>query len=173
MSLRSILVETAAWILFFPIAIVMVVRRQLGYGWRTDEGGVEALLQWYPAPWRHRHGERFSELLRDTIAGGRADLRSRLDVAREGLAERRRELSWESAGAWLLLTVGWIMVLPQGIIAPILGLIDGFPPTWFAALYFDGLDRWLVAAGMVAVGVLLIDRGLRISARLVAERAAG
>ena len=172
MRLRSILVETAAWILFFPIAIVLLVRRQLGYGWQTDEGRVDALLQWYPAPWRHRHGERFSELLRDTIAGGRADLRSRLDVAREGLAERRRQFRWDGVWSWLLLTVGWIMVLPQGIIAPILGLFDGFPPTWFVALHVDGLDRWLVAAGMVAVGLLLIDRGLRVAARVGAEREA-
>jgi hypothetical protein len=162
-----------AWIVFFPIAIVLVVRRQLGYGWQTDEARVGALLHWYPAPWRQRHGERFSELLRDTIAGGRADLGARLDIAREGLSEHRREFRWKGLWAWLLLTVGWIMFLPQGLIAPILGLFDEIPPTWFVALHVDGLDRMLVSAGMVGVGVLLIDRGLRISARLVAERAAG
>jgi hypothetical protein len=164
MRLRSILIETAAWTLFFPIAIVLVVRRQLGYGWRTDEASAAALLHWYPTPWRRRHGDRFSELLRDTITGGRADLPARLDIAREGLSEHRREFSWRGLWSWLLLTVGWIMVLPQGIIAPILGLIDGIPPTWFVALYLEGAERWAVAGAMVAVGLLLIDRGFRMQA---------
>ncbi len=161
--------EIAAWTLFFPIAIVLMVRRQLGYGWETTEGRVEALLEWYPAPWRARHGERFSQLLRDAMADGRGDLRMRLDVAREGVVERRRAFRWESAWASLLITLGTIMVIPQGIVAPILGLFD-VPATWFVALYFDGVERWLVVGGMIAVGLLLIDRGIQIYAPIQAER---
>jgi hypothetical protein len=172
MKRGAIIAEIAAWTLFFPIAIVLIVRRQLGYGYETTEGRVDALLQWYPAPWRQRHGDRFSELLRDTIADGRGDLRMRVDVAREGVAERRRAFRWEGVWSWLLLTVGWIMVLPQGIVAPILGLFDGFPPTWFLALHVDGAERWLVAGGMVAIGLLLIDRGLMVAARDHAAREA-
>jgi hypothetical protein len=67
--------------------------------------------------------------------------------------------------ASLLLTVGWILVLPQGIVAPILGLFDA-PRTWFVALYFDGAERWLVVGAMIGVGLLLIDRGIRIYAPL-------
>ena len=118
-----VIAEIAAWTLFFPIAIVLMIRRKLGYGYETTEGRVDALLQWYPAPWRKRHGERFSELLRDAVADGRGDLRMRLDVAREGVIERKRAFRWESVWASLLLTVGWIMVVPQGIVAPILGLL--------------------------------------------------
>jgi hypothetical protein len=169
MKCGLIIAEIAAWILFFPIAIVLMIRRQLGYGYETPEGRVEALLQWYPAPWRARHGQRFSELLRDAIADGRGDLRMRLDVAREGVIERRREFRWDSVWASLLITVGSIMVLPQGIVAPILGLFD-VPKTWFLALYFDGAERWLVAGGMIAIGLLLIDRGIRAYAPVLAAR---
>ena len=160
-----IVAEIAAWTLFFPIAIVLMIRRQLGYGWKTPDDRVDALLQWYPAPWRRRHGERFSELLRDTMADGRDGLRMRLDVAREGVIERKRAFRRRSASASLLLTVGWIMVLPQGIVAPILGLFDA-PRTWFLALYFEGAERWLIVGGMIGIGLLLIDRGIRIYAPL-------
>ena len=160
-----IIAEIAAWILFFPLAIALMIRRQLGYGYTDDEGRVDALLQWYPAPWRRKHGERFSELLRDTMAGGRDDLRTRLDVAREGVVERGRAFSWSRVWASLLLTVGWIMVLPQGVVAPILGWFDA-PKTWFVALYFDGVERWLVVGGMIGIGLLLIDAGLRAYAPL-------
>jgi hypothetical protein len=165
MKARLIIAEIAAWSLFCPIAIVLTVRRLLGYGYETDDGRVDALLKWYPAPWRERHGERISELLRDTMADGRDDLRTRLDVAREGVVERRRAFRLQRVWASLLLTVGWIMVVPQGIVAPILGLFDA-PRTWFLALYVDGADRWLVVGGMIGIGLLLIDRGLRIYAPL-------
>ena len=155
--------EIVAWTLFFPVAIVLVIRRTLGYGWKTTDAPIEALLQWYPAPWRARHGERFSELLRDALADGRGDLRMRLDVAREGMAEQRRAFAfdWRDVSAALLLSLGMIMIVPQGIIAPILGALD-IPRTWFVALYFDGPERWLVVGGMIAIGLLVIDRGIQI-----------
>jgi hypothetical protein len=160
-----VIAEIAAWTLFFPIAIVLLIRRKLGYGYETAEGRVDALLAWYPAPWRARHAESFSQLLRDAMGDGRDGLRMRLDVARVGVIERKRAFRWESAWASLLLTVGWILVLPQGIVAPILGLFDA-PRTWFVALYFDGAERWLVVGGMIGVGLLLSDRGIRIYAPL-------
>jgi hypothetical protein len=165
-----IVAEIAAWCVFFPIAIVLMIRRMLGYGYENDDGRVEALLQWYPAPWRREHGERFSGLLHDTMAAGRADLRARLDVAREGVIERRRAFSVQRAWAALLLTVGWIMVVPQGIVAPILGAFDA-PRTWFVALYFDGAERWLIVGGMIGIGLLLIDAGIRVYAPLRAATA--
>jgi hypothetical protein len=171
MKRGAIIAEIAAWTLFFPLAIVLGIRRKLGYGYETTEGRVDALLEWYPAPWRREHGEPFSQLLGDAMADGRDNLRMRLDVAREGVIERKRAFRWESVWASLLLTVGWIMVLPQGIVAPILGLFDA-PKTWFVALYFDGAERWLVVGGMIGIGLLLIDRGLGIYAPL-RERTAG
>jgi hypothetical protein len=161
--------EIAAWTLFFPVAIVLVIRRQLGYGWKTTDGRIEALLQWYPAPWRARHGERFTELLRDTLADGRGGLRMRLDVAREGVAEQRRAFRWEELWASLLITLGTIMVIPQGIVAPIIGFFDG-PRTWFLALYFDDAERWLVVGGMIGIGLLLIDRAIQIYTPATAQR---
>ena len=52
----AVIAEIAAWTLFFPIAIVLMFRRLLGYGQQTPEGRVDALLRWYPARWRERHG---------------------------------------------------------------------------------------------------------------------
>jgi hypothetical protein len=150
---------------------VLVIRRRLGYGWKTTDGRIEALLQWYPAPWRARHGERFTELLRDTIADGRGGLRMRLDVAREGVAEQRRAFRREELWASLLIGLGTIMVIPQGIVAPIIGAFDG-PRTWFLALYFDGAERWLVVGGMIGIGLLLIDRGLQFYAPVREEATA-
>jgi hypothetical protein len=161
--------EIAAWTLFFPIAIVLVIRRYLGYGRESDDGRVDALLTWYPAPWRARHGERFSQLVRDTLAGGRGGLRMRLDVAREGVIERRRAFRWEGLWASLLFTLGSVMVIPQGIVAPILGFFDA-PRVWFAALYFDGAERWLVVGGMIGIGLLLIDRAVQIYAPAAAAQ---
>jgi hypothetical protein len=40
------------------------------------------------------------------------------------------------------------------------------------ARYFEGAERWLVLGGMLALGLLLIDRGLRIYAP-VREATAG
>jgi hypothetical protein len=173
MKLGWLIAEIVAWTLFFPVAIVLVIRRQLGYGWKTTDARIEALLLWYPAPWRARHGERFSQLLRDTFADGRGDLRMRLDVAREGVAEQRRAFtfSWEELWASLLITLGTIMVIPQGIVGPILGFFDA-PRTWFLALYFDGAERWLVAGAMLGIGLLLIDRAIQIYGPRIEEATA-
>ena len=88
----------------------------------------------------------------------------------QAVIERKRAFRWESVWASLLLTVGWIMVLPQGIVEPILGRFDA-PKTGFVALYFDGAERWLIVGGMIGIGLLLIDRGLRIYAPLRAATA--
>jgi hypothetical protein len=157
----AVIAEIAAWTLFFPVAIVLMMRRLLGYGQQTPEGRVDALLRWYPARWRERHGETYGQLLLDTITDGRGDLRMSLDVAREGVLERRRSFRWDRVWASLLLTLGWIMVVPQGVVAAILSFIPGMPQSWFLALYVHGEERWLVVGGMVAIGLLLLDRGLQ------------
>lgn len=173
MKRGSVIAEIAAWTLFFPVAIVLMLRRLLGYGRETPEGRVEVLLRWYPARWRERHGETYGQILLDAIADGRGDLRMSLDVAREGVLERRRAFRWDRAWASLLLTVGWIMVVPQGVVATILSFIPGTPQSWFVALYLDGEEQWLVLGGMVAIGLLLLDRGMQpLAADCAARKAA-
>ena len=162
MKRGSVIAEIAAWTLFFPVAIVLMLRRLLGYGQETPEGRVDALLRWYPERWRERHGETYSQILLDTIADGRGDFRMAVDVAREGVIERGRAFRWDRAWASLLLTVGWIMVVPQGVVAAILGFIPEMPRSWFVALYVDGAERFLVLGGMIAVGLLLLDRGMQM-----------
>jgi hypothetical protein len=162
--MKRIAVELVAWIVFFPLAIVLLLARALGYGSKTPEERVEALLSWYPASWRERHGEAFAALLHDSIADGRTDVRFSLDVAREGLIERARTVNARLVAGMALTGLGWIMFLPQGIVALVLGQFDGVHPTWFVALHVGGDELWLVAGGMIAVGLLLLDRGLRLLA---------
>ena len=75
------------------------------------------------------------------------------------------------AAAGFLIGTGWIMVVPQGIVAAILSQFGAVPPTWFAALHAGADTRWLVIGLMIGVGVLLLDRGYRILTRDCAPRA--
>jgi hypothetical protein len=162
--MKRILAELVAWIVFFPLAIVLLLARALGYGSKTPEQRVETLLAWYPAGWRERHGAELAAILHDAIADGRDDLRMALDVAREGMAERLRTIRGRRVTGGLLTGLGSTMVVPQGIGAAILGQFETVPPGWFFALHVGGDELWLVCGAMVAVGLLLIDRGLRLAA---------
>ena len=64
------------------------------------------------------------------------------------------------------------MFFPQGIVAAILSFIPGMPQSWFVALYFEGAEQFLVLGGMVAIGLLLLDRGLQILGADCADRKA-
>jgi hypothetical protein len=122
-------------------------------------GRVAALLSWYPAAWRERHADELGELLRDTIEDDRDGLRVSLDVAREGTLERMHAFDPHRAAAAAMLTVGWIAVLPQGVIAALFLAFDG-PKSWFLAQYVESPQSWLVVAAMIAGGLVLIDRAL-------------
>ncbi|HYH88658.1 MAG TPA: hypothetical protein VEX67_05465 [Solirubrobacteraceae bacterium] len=151
--------EIVAWTVFFPVALVLTARRMLGYGYASPDGRVAALLRWYPEAWRERHGDGLREVLHDTIEHDRDGLRVSLDVAREGVIERARVFDPRTAVAAAMLTVGWIMVLPQGIIAAVFLAVDG-PRSWFLAQYLESPQSWLVIAAMIAGGLALIDRSL-------------
>jgi hypothetical protein len=162
--------EIVAWTVFFPVALVLAARRKLGYGFTTPEGRIAALLRWYPEAWRERHGDGLGEVLRDTIEDDRDGLRVSLDVAREGAIERMHAFDPHRAVAAALLTVGWIAVLPQGIVAAAFLAVDG-PRSWFLAQYVESPSSWLVIAAMIAGGLVLIDRALYgFSRRPVANR---
>ena len=107
---RSLVIwEIVAWIVFFPVALVLLRAGRSGYGYTTPEGRIGALLLWYPERWRKRHGDGLSEVLRDTIDDDRDGLRVSLDVAREGVIERAHAFDPRQAVASALVTVGWIM----------------------------------------------------------------
>ena len=59
-----------------------------------------------------------------------------------------------------MLTVGWLMFFPQGVVAAPCSAFDD-PQSWFLALYFEGPERWLVIAAMIAGG-LRADRPLAV-----------
>ena len=163
---------TVAWILFWtliwPVAALLIDRL---VNPRTPERRVARLLGWYPRRWRERHGEPLAELLHDAIADGRDGPRLSLDVAREGVGERLRSLRASRVAAGFLIGTGWTMVLPQGIVAAILGQFGSMPPSWFVALHVGADARWLVIGLMIGLGVLLLDRGYRIAARDCRPRA--
>ena len=145
MKRSSIVWEAVAWTVFFPAALVLVLRRALGYGTTDPDERVSALLSWYPEAWRERHGEGLGEVLHDTIADDRDGLRVSLDVAREGLVERVRAFDPNALLAAVLMTVGWIMFFPQGVVASVMSAFE--IKSWFVALYFEGPERWLVSRG--------------------------
>jgi hypothetical protein len=157
-----ILAELVAWIVFFPLAIVLALGRALGYGSKTPEQRVQTLLGWYPRDWRARHGAELAAILHDAIADGRDDLRMALDVAREGVAVRARTTTGRRVAGFFLTGLGWTMTLPQGVVAAILGQFEAIPPGWFVALHVGGDELWLVCGAMVGAGLLLVDRGVRI-----------
>jgi hypothetical protein len=94
--------------------------------------------------------------------GGRDGVCMSLDVAREGLVERLRAFRWAQPRSAFLMGLGWTMVSPQGIVAGVLSF-TAVPPSWFLALHVGADERWLVVGGMIGVGMLLVERGMRIA----------
>jgi hypothetical protein len=166
---RTVLVELAACILLVPVAIVMLSLAALGHGYASTESRVRALLLWYPAVWRERHGEAFAGLLHDTIADGRDGLGLSLDVARGGMAERMRHAGASRLAGLLVAGTGWVMIVPQGMVPALLARIEGTPASWFVALHVGPPARWLVSVGMVLAGAGLLALSRRILARSSAE----
>jgi hypothetical protein len=160
-----IVAEIAAWSLFIvPLAALLTARRLLGYGRDvTPAERADALLAWYPAAWRERHGPELRQILLDAIDGGRDDVRMALDVAREGVVERLRALQWDRVRAGAMVGLGWIMFFPQGVVAAVLTQFD-IPPSWFLALNVGGDEQWLVIGLMAGLGLLLVDRGMQVLA---------
>jgi hypothetical protein len=161
------MIETIFWVLFWiliwPVG-AWAIDRLLNP--RTPERRARRLLEWYPRSWRRRHGAAMGELLEDAVSDGRDGPRMTLDVARAGLAERMRAFRWQQVEAGFLVGLGWTMFFPQGVVAAILLQFD-VPPSWFLALHVEGeAAAYLVAGAMAAVGLLLVDRGMRKSARL-------
>jgi hypothetical protein len=164
MKRSSIIWEAVAWTVFFPAAIVLVLRRALGHGAADPDERIAALLRWYPEAWRAKYGEGLSEVLRDTIVDQRDSLRVSLDVAREGVVERVRAFDPNALLAAVLMSVGWIMFFPQGVVASGMSAFD--IKSWFVALYFEGPERWLVIAAMIGGGLLLIERAFALTCRV-------
>ena len=168
--------STVLWILFWTLIWPLggwLVDRAVNP--RTPERRVRRLLAWYPPSWRERHGAALGELLTDAVADGRGGTLLAFDVAREGMTERVRAVRAVRASAVsasALIGVGWLMFFPQGVVAAVLTQVD-IPPSWFLALHMEGELRFLVAGAMAGVGILLVDRGMRLGAKLCGSRLAG
>jgi hypothetical protein len=166
-----LVLELIMWIVFFPIALVLLIMRLLGRGRGEDaEARVASLLQWYPASWRRRHGDELETLLHDAIADGRDDLALSLDVARAGMGERLSTMTAKRVSAGLMAGTGWTMLVPQGIVAAALVAIDEMPPTWFVALHLSGAAQWAAITFNILVGAALVHTSMRMYARDCARR---
>jgi hypothetical protein len=150
------------WVVFWPVAAVWsaitLVRRcrRLDHGSAvTTERRIARLLSWYPSEWRARYGAEFSELLRDEISHGNADLGLTLNVMRESSAARIA-----SAGGIAAVTCWWLCWLPlfaQGV-APLIMKLAGTPArSWFLALYLPNPYQW----PMIAVGLTMLSTAVR------------
>jgi hypothetical protein len=164
------MIETIFWILFWvliwPLGAWAIDRLVNPH---TPERRVERLLRWYPPAWRERHGAAMGELLHDAIADGRDGPRMTVDVAREGMVEGFRGVSDDELKGGALIGVGCIMFFPQGVVAAIMTQLD-VPRSWFLALYVDGGAQYVVAGAMAGIGLLLVDRGMRLAARACGPR---
>jgi hypothetical protein len=156
----------AFWVGIWPLAAWLIDR---SIHPRTPERRVARLLAWYPAGWRERHGAALGELLAEAIADGRDGPRTTFDVARAGLGERVALLRREPLETAFLIGVGWLMFMPQGIVAGLLTQLD-VPRSWFLALYVDGQAQFLVAGAMAGIGLLVLERGLRRGRALCVAR---
>ncbi|MES1193456.1 MAG: hypothetical protein ABUM26_03970 [Solirubrobacterales bacterium] len=166
-----LLLELIMWIVCFPIALVLLIMRLLGRGRGEDaEARVASLLQWYPASWRRRHGDELEALLHDAIADGRDDLALSLDVARAGMGERLSTVTAKRVSAGLMAGTGWTLFFPQGIVASVLVMVDGMPPTWFVALHLTGAAQWAAITFNILVGAALVFASMRMFARDCARR---
>jgi hypothetical protein len=162
------------WTVLWPIGLVGAVvwlfarSRRLRRAHTPLDRRIARLLRWYPAGWRDRYGDEFAALLRDTIEDGRGSLRLSLDVARAGLALRADDDGRQRVLAGICLTVGWIPLFPQGLV-PLAMQLTGAPArSWFLALYLPQPLQWITAVAMVALGLVLLAVGMRITGRLAA-----
>lgn len=140
------------WTVCWPFVIVWLIAK------RARKPRVERLLDWYPAAWRERYGEELAELLRESIGGGRGGLRMSLNVMRAGMAERFDESP--ATRPLVCLTLCWVPLIPQGIVAMAFLLTSVPSRSWFLALYVPEPFQWPIAGGMAALGLTLLAVGL-------------
>ena len=150
------------WIFLWPVGLAWWAWHAF-QAWRAP-GRVGRLLRWYPPRWRERYGDEFAELLRESLADGRGGVRLWWDVARSGVHERLRAPDRDIAV--LLLSAGWIPLVPQGIVALVLPAAGVEVKSWFLALYLPEPLQQLTAAAMILLGLAMLGTGLRMARRL-------
>ena len=62
-----------------------------------------------------------------------------------------------AAVAGLLMSLGILSLIPQGIVALVLGSVHAKARSWFLALYFSAPDRLLISIGFILAGLALIS----------------
>jgi hypothetical protein len=161
------------WALLSPLALVWFVL------WLVDryraldkrpEARVARLLRFYPAGWRERYGDEMAELLHETIAEGRGGVRLTFNIAKEGLAERFRLPARRDAIAGVCLGLCWLPLFPQGLAPAVLKLTDAPTQSWFLALHMPGAWQWPVIAGMLWLGLAMLQTGLHLACVRVSLR---
>jgi hypothetical protein len=156
------------WTVLWPVAVLWCLW-YAGLAWRgpgatREDRRVARLLRWYPRGWRERYGDEFSELLRESLRDGR---RVWLDVVRSGIGERLRGDRVLTAAC---LSLCWIPIFPQGVVALIMTVTGAPSRSWFLALYVPGPYQRLVAGAMILLGLALLAAGLRAARADVENR---
>jgi hypothetical protein len=168
------LVERLGW-WFVPLSVVFwVVLWPVGIAWAVVAWvrrlrampREERMLRLYPQAWRERYGDEFADLLRESLADGRGGPGLTLDVWRGALEAHRDEALSPRGRALALLTLCWIPLFPQGLVALSFLAFDVPVKSWFLALHVPDPLGYVVAAGMVALGSWMLVRGARAAHRL-------
>ncbi|WP_433795484.1 hypothetical protein [Actinoplanes sp. CA-252034] len=151
----SVLVASAAGLIAAAAPMALIVWGPGGLRWLAPVIGLAAgAAMWAGGAWLadDRLATRSAEVL--TAAGQRTsppETAIPLKWDADGYRENRA-----TAWALVLLTVGWIPVVPQGLMVLVFDITGG----WIVASHFTGSARTGTAVAMVALGGALLLTGL-------------
>ena len=165
-----IVASVVFWTLLSPLALVWLVLWQIDRYRALDkspaakrERRVLRLLRWYPADWRVRYGDEMAALLHGTIAAGRDGPRLSLNLAKEGMAARLAPPARRHALAGACLSLCWLPLVPQGLVAALIKATGTPTRSWFLALYVPEAYQWPLIAAMVALGLAMLGAGVTLA----------
>jgi hypothetical protein len=158
------------WTVLSPLALVWLVLFQIDRYRALDKHPeakrarrVARLLRWYPAGWRARYGEEMAALLHDTIAAGGDGPRLGWNLAREGMATRVAPPARRQGLAAACLSLCWLPLVPQGLVAATIKAIGSPTRSWFLALHLPEPYQWPSIAAMIATGLAMLAAGVTLA----------
>lgn len=157
------------WTLLSPLALVWLAL-YLGDRYRALDKSPDAkrarrvarLLRWYPAEWRARYGDEMAALLHDTLVDGRNRPLLTWNLAREGTAARLAPPARRQVVAGACLSLCWLPLVPQGLVAAGFKSFGVSTRSWFLALYAPDAAQWPLIAAMVALGLTMLGTGISL-----------
>jgi ABC-2 type transport system permease protein len=151
----SVLVASGAGLLAAAAPLALLIWGPGGLRWLAPVLGLAAgAVAWFGGAWLadDRLANRGAEVL---TAAGRRTRAPETAIPMKWDADWYRE-NRATAWALILLTVGWIPVIPQGLMVLVFDIGGG----WIVASYFTGSARTGAAVAMVALGGAMLLAGL-------------